>query len=169
MYFRCWLAITERGGAADDNSATLIAAPRDGFKRSCDKVANRVSFYINPVQRERRRRRRKKGERLYNLGRREGEAVFSLQTCYLEICPVYLRVCTRANSEFTIDLSRLRATGNKVGCGATDCHLFYSAKRVANCLSLSLLARFRAMASSPERRKSNLREEFREFWRIDNR
>lgn len=53
MYFRCWLAITERGGAADDNSAALIAAPRDGFKRSCDKVANRVSFYINPVQRER--------------------------------------------------------------------------------------------------------------------
>lgn len=43
---------------------------------------------------------------MYNLGRREGEAVFSLQTCYLEIWPVYLRVCTRANSEFTIDLSR---------------------------------------------------------------
>lgn len=80
---------------------------------------------------------------MYNLGRRKGEgafnrAVFSLQTYYLEICPVYLRVCTRANSEFTIDLSRrMRATGNKVRCGTTDCHhsrQTYFAKSVANCL-----------------------------------
>lgn len=159
MYFRCWLAITERGGAADDNSAGLIAAPRDGFKRSCDKVANRVSFYINPVQRE-RGGGGGKGERLYNLGRREGEAVFSLQTCYLEICPVYLRVCTRANSEFTIDLSRHVCEQLVIKLDVEQPTVTYSIlPNVLLIVSLSLLARFRAMASSPERRKSNLREE----------
>lgn len=87
-------------------------------------------------------------ERLYNLGRREGretEAVFSLQTYYLEISPVYLRVCTRANSGFTIDLSRhvWRATGNKVGCGTTGTvtdarQTYFFVERVSNCFSLSL-------------------------------
>ena len=52
---------------------TLIAAPtsrcapRDGFKRSYDKVANRVSFYINSVARtmvtENRREEERERER----------------------------------------------------------------------------------------------------------
>lgn len=136
MYFRCWLAITERGGAADDNSGALIAAPRDGFKRSCDKVANRVSFYINPVQREREEEEERERDCIILVGEGGGR-VFPPNLLPRNLPCVFTRVHTRKQRVHDRSVtSRLRATGNKVGCGTTDCHLFYSAKRVANCLSL---------------------------------
>lgn len=117
--------------------------PPDEFQRSYDKVAGRVSFYINSVTFTGKRRdggrsetEREGREASCIISRAERRtsslygctydprrhSVFLLQRCSDTAEQPCTDTRTRRRREVYDRSVTLQPTGNKVGCGTTDCH-----------------------------------------------